>query len=455
MKNKYLKKLQAVLEKNRIANIDEIIAQYEKHFTEKNQEGLSDEEIIEKLGDAEEVAKKHGTEFSKKPIKNIGLFVLMSFFDFFIGVHVVFAVSIVFIAFFLLETIGIILVVGLPIVNKLENIDFVIQFSLSGILILIIQIVCLTIISILLCRFFILGLINYSKWRYQALTGKAANYKRITFKRSLKTIVITVAILLFSEIIYTNDIFDIERNVEVTTIEFEEIEEIMIIGEENVLDVNLVSYEGDKVKLESPLINGENIWEYEIYGRRILNIYGREKSRIDIFSFFYNFRNYDDSLTIYVPKDVYISEIQYGYGITTIDGVKIDTQDIAFGNGVLTLENVEFDALAIEYYNGGFEMRNSIGNSLELGFNKGNAAILNNQLTSMNIVYKAGNLEIDNVFGKLVTLQYNSGVATLEEVYADKIDVKYRNGLFEIVNREKGLVDLNVDEGNGVTKIDV
>jgi len=90
-KNEFLSKLADELKKNKIADTEEIISEYEQHFAFKMADGFSEEEIAAKLGNPAALAsqfesvsedKKYG---SRKIVTMIGLCIT----DFFTGVFFV------------------------------------------------------------------------------------------------------------------------------------------------------------------------------------------------------------------------------------------------------------------------------------------------------------------------------------------------------------------------------
>jgi len=58
-KNEYLEELKKELKKYNVADIDEIIADYEEHFNYKSEEGKTEEEIVRKLSSPENLAKEY------------------------------------------------------------------------------------------------------------------------------------------------------------------------------------------------------------------------------------------------------------------------------------------------------------------------------------------------------------------------------------------------------------
>ena len=73
-KNEYLDKLKAELKKNNIADMDDIVSEYEQHFAFKLADGYSEEEIAAKLGAPESIAKQFDSTKSEAS-KGAGFFV--------------------------------------------------------------------------------------------------------------------------------------------------------------------------------------------------------------------------------------------------------------------------------------------------------------------------------------------------------------------------------------------
>ena len=69
-KNEYLSTLRAALEKHQISKVDEILSDYEEHFAVGKEKGLSEEEIVYKLGAPETAARAYETESLLNKIKD-------------------------------------------------------------------------------------------------------------------------------------------------------------------------------------------------------------------------------------------------------------------------------------------------------------------------------------------------------------------------------------------------
>ncbi len=60
-RNEFINRLTNKLSENKISDVEEIISQYEEHFTYKLADGYSEEEIAAKLGNPEELALQYAT----------------------------------------------------------------------------------------------------------------------------------------------------------------------------------------------------------------------------------------------------------------------------------------------------------------------------------------------------------------------------------------------------------
>ncbi len=89
----YLNELNNHLKANNVEDIDEILAEYEEHFTQKSADGYSDEEIAAKLGKPKEIAAQFKLGETQAERRSAGRAV--------IGTGLVFA-DIVVISFFIL-----------------------------------------------------------------------------------------------------------------------------------------------------------------------------------------------------------------------------------------------------------------------------------------------------------------------------------------------------------------
>ncbi len=85
-KNEFLSILTSVLEKNKVRDTDEIIEEYEQHFSFKLADGYSEEEIAAKLGDPEQLAMQYDNS-AASALKQSGLItkIGMGFADVFAG----------------------------------------------------------------------------------------------------------------------------------------------------------------------------------------------------------------------------------------------------------------------------------------------------------------------------------------------------------------------------------
>lgn len=84
-KQDYLKKLKTELEKNKIEDMDEIVAEYEQHFIFKLADGYSEEEIAAKLGEPKDIAaqfeKISDSEKKKSKPLTVALLTLAGIFE--------------------------------------------------------------------------------------------------------------------------------------------------------------------------------------------------------------------------------------------------------------------------------------------------------------------------------------------------------------------------------------
>lgn len=68
-KQAYLNELKNHLKSNNVGDIDDIIAEYEEHFTRKMADGYTEEEIAAKLGKAKDIAEEFAPDKDKKDKK--------------------------------------------------------------------------------------------------------------------------------------------------------------------------------------------------------------------------------------------------------------------------------------------------------------------------------------------------------------------------------------------------
>lgn len=129
----YLRSLKAELEKQNIANIDEILADYQEHFTHGKESGKSEEEIVSKLGQPDQIAKAYETEALIKKarateegvqwglvINSIGrLFIIAPFNFFFLFIPAVVICSLLFAGWAVSAAIG---AVGLGLLGVLPGV---------------------------------------------------------------------------------------------------------------------------------------------------------------------------------------------------------------------------------------------------------------------------------------------------------------------------------------------
>ena len=78
-KNEYLEKLRAELKKNNVADMDDIVSEYEQHFAFKLADGYAEEEIAAKLGSPKTIASQFDTaKETGKPASGAGFFVKLA-----------------------------------------------------------------------------------------------------------------------------------------------------------------------------------------------------------------------------------------------------------------------------------------------------------------------------------------------------------------------------------------
>ena len=96
-KNTWIKELAGYLKAQNVDDIDEIIAEYDEHFTRKAADGYTEEEIAVKLGDAKDIAaqfaavkqKPAGNKKAVRALLGIGL----GFADLFVGTFFIVLIS--------------------------------------------------------------------------------------------------------------------------------------------------------------------------------------------------------------------------------------------------------------------------------------------------------------------------------------------------------------------------
>jgi len=94
-KNEFLAKLKDELKKNNVADIDEIISEYEQHFAFKMADGYSEEEIAARLGDPLQLASQFESniEYKTSGGKKIAVAIGLVFTDIFTGAFFILLVA--------------------------------------------------------------------------------------------------------------------------------------------------------------------------------------------------------------------------------------------------------------------------------------------------------------------------------------------------------------------------
>jgi uncharacterized membrane protein len=165
--------LRSELSKNNVKDIDEIIFDFEEHFSCKMEEGKSEEEIVKKIGNPVEIAQDyedydHNLSQSDQLVIKIGLvisdfFVYLSFLIAFIGMV---ALGVMTIGFIIL---AVILITTIQVQDLIPSMPYI-SSLLSGLSMLGFTIIA-AIGTIYLYLYIVQWHKTYQRWRKNALNG--------------------------------------------------------------------------------------------------------------------------------------------------------------------------------------------------------------------------------------------------------------------------------------------
>jgi len=158
---------------------EQIIDEYISIFEIKKDDGLSDEEIISELGDPRKIAQQFVEELDidkeyryaknhhvrPENQRNVGLFILMMFFNVLIGVWLAFAAFMFVFSFFIAGIVLLISSIALPFVVG----GFSILTAIASMLIMIGLGLIFMSVSIILFKLLLNGLIIHIKWLQRLL----------------------------------------------------------------------------------------------------------------------------------------------------------------------------------------------------------------------------------------------------------------------------------------------
>lgn len=168
-KEQYLYTLRTILEKAQVADVDEILSDYEAHFARKERDGYTEEEIARKLGSPEDIASDFATPVpaaKKGGFKRLAKWIGLIFLDLIIMV-VVFAVLISWVVALAAAAFGV-LVLGAYVLAGLEGLAFIPVVPVPGRIIIGIAIIALGMLFVCATRWFFLFTVqmfrSYGRW---------------------------------------------------------------------------------------------------------------------------------------------------------------------------------------------------------------------------------------------------------------------------------------------------
>lgn len=442
MKNKYLKRLRKSLKKQGVTDTDDIIKDYEEYFYEKSKEGKTDQQIIEMLGDVNELTQSYLENLTaeEKALKtkhrrNVGLFIAMQFinFIFLIGI-VVGIISIVVSLFLSFVATGLAL-----IIQGVFNLDVSILVGLLLIVTGVAVFVGLGFLTFNLCKATFTALINYVKWNISLLSYNRPKYlKSKYFMLKTSLIVSVVAIILIAvtgKAVY--ELTDTEIIVEEMT--YQNIEYLDL--DLNNTNVIIEEYEGNDV-----IVTTESKSDRELIvinqADTVLSISPSTEQEFE-FSQVLDIRNsfnfHQDKVTIQVPNDVVISELAVDNSNLEINDTEISDTSIDLNNYRLELSNVSFSAdLTTIVSNNGFTTANKV-NFNDLSIESDNGVIKLSDIVFNNFVADINNqtLTLNNSQGENIDIKANNAVLKAEDLVANDF-------VFEANNSTNTIEDTSV-----------
>ncbi len=128
--------------------------------------------------------------------------------------------------------------------------------------------------------------------------------------------------------------------------------------------------------------------------------------------------NYENYVTLYLPKDKLISsaKIYLGYGDFYAKNAAFDAADIKLGDGDFYAKNAAFDTANIKLDDGDFDADTFTANSGKLTFSYGDCDLQKAALGNVSLISKDGDLSVDELtlLGKTqITLSYGDADITL------------------------------------------
>lgn len=172
-KTEFINTLTSTLKERKIQDIDEIVAEYEQHFSIKMADGYSEEEIAARLGDPRALGEQFDSETNEtatrsKPLVVIGLafvdiIVAMLFALLFIWVIVMGAAAVAFVV------VGVCLIVNLNISNLLPGMPYFVSLIFA---VTLLALVVLTVVGTVYFWLFARQLLrSYLRWHRNVLAA--------------------------------------------------------------------------------------------------------------------------------------------------------------------------------------------------------------------------------------------------------------------------------------------
>lgn len=130
--------------------------------------------------------------------------------------------------------------------------------------------------------------------------------------------------------------------------------------------------------------------------------------------------NYENYVTLYLPKDKLISsaKIYLGYGDFYAKNAAFDTADIKLGDGDFYAKNAVFDTANIKLDDGDFDADTFTANNGKLTFSYGGCDLQKASLGNVSLISKDGDLSVDELTlsGKTkIALSYGDAEITLND----------------------------------------
>ncbi len=181
-----------------------------------------------------------------------------------------------------------------------------------------------------------------------------------------------------------------------------------------------------------------------VYEEGVLSLVQAAQIRIVLFQF--NFRTLHQRLTVYVPQDMVVTdvEIQTTNASISVENTELSKLNASTTNGSITVSNVSSETLiTLRTTNGRFNLNNVSATSYDIVTTNGKIVLRN-----LNDAAEPGS----NLYAKST-----NGSVELENVYVHQVTLKTTNGDIDFYNQDRSFFVSRVDANttNGRTNIDV